>query len=437
MTHAARGAVVRTVGLAAAMALGLAAFGAGFARAETAVIIVLDPGHGGTDNGATGHQLREAEVTLDIARRIKALLDLDSQDPAKGGLWQVLLTRDGDVAKTVDERVMFANQSNAARFVSIHVHSDASPATAGTVTTSFADTAGNTGTTLRDTLHTAVVSAFARGDRGKSIDQVDPVLKQTTMPAVTQVIGLMSNPQDAQRLGASDGRRAIAEAYVRALQAHFGLTPYIPPTTGEVGGRVVANNSGAAVAATVSVDGAQPTATGADGTYLLTSILPGVHRIIAQAAGFTSASQSVTVVAGVRAAVELRLASGGAPVTLTVSVTNAATGEPVEAASVSAAGGTGSTDAQGKVTLTVAAGTQTVTVQAPGFATVARDFAVAPGAGNGTIALTPIDPQSSPGNVSATGCAAAATGAFGGPWLAIGWLLVGLLPHRRRPRAHP
>jgi len=80
--------------------------------------IVIDPGHGGKDPGAIGKGgLREKDITLDIAHRLKARLQRDCK-------CRVLLTRSTDVFIPLEERTAFANTSDADLFVSIHVNSN-------------------------------------------------------------------------------------------------------------------------------------------------------------------------------------------------------------------------------------------------------------------------------------------------------------------------
>jgi len=78
--------------------------------------IVLDPGHGGTDPGAVGAGgVREKDVTLDVAKRVRALLE--------EGHLAVSMTRDGDSTLSLKDRVLFANARKPDLFVSIHVNS--------------------------------------------------------------------------------------------------------------------------------------------------------------------------------------------------------------------------------------------------------------------------------------------------------------------------
>jgi len=79
--------------------------------------IVIDPGHGGIDPGATGPQgLKEKDVALDIARRLRDKL-------ASLGKYHVLLTREDDRKVYLKERVAFARENHADLFVSIHLNS--------------------------------------------------------------------------------------------------------------------------------------------------------------------------------------------------------------------------------------------------------------------------------------------------------------------------
>jgi N-acetylmuramoyl-L-alanine amidase len=78
-------------------------------------IIVIDPGHGGVETGAIGPSgTKEKDVTLDLARRLKALL-------VKQGV-TVVLTRDEDRVLPLDDRTAIANENRAELFVSIHLN---------------------------------------------------------------------------------------------------------------------------------------------------------------------------------------------------------------------------------------------------------------------------------------------------------------------------
>ena len=78
--------------------------------------IVIDPGHGGTDGGATSSKIREADITLQISNRVYQLLKSDKQ-------FAPTLTRASDKIVPLFERSSIAKKSNADLFISIHANS--------------------------------------------------------------------------------------------------------------------------------------------------------------------------------------------------------------------------------------------------------------------------------------------------------------------------
>lgn len=101
-------------------------------------VIVLDPGHGGDDHGARRPDgLRESNVALDIARRVKRML----RERLAGTT--VLLTRDDDTFVSLEQRAAYANVARADAFVSIHLNASPVEAERGGVTTFVLDTSSD------------------------------------------------------------------------------------------------------------------------------------------------------------------------------------------------------------------------------------------------------------------------------------------------------
>jgi N-acetylmuramoyl-L-alanine amidase len=87
--------------------------------------IVVDAGHGGTEDGAHGPGgTLEKHVTLSVARRLKAALE------ARLGV-RVILTRDADATVDLDERAALANNNKADLFVSLHANASVRASAAG------------------------------------------------------------------------------------------------------------------------------------------------------------------------------------------------------------------------------------------------------------------------------------------------------------------
>ena len=97
--------------------------------------IVIDPGHGGHDPGAMGKSITEAELVLDIALRVEALLQ-------KVPGTEVILTRRTDEFVPLQERTAIANREGADLFLSIHANASANPSARG-IETYFLNFASN------------------------------------------------------------------------------------------------------------------------------------------------------------------------------------------------------------------------------------------------------------------------------------------------------
>lgn len=79
--------------------------------------VVIDPGHGGEDPGAIGRKgLKEKDVVLAVASELRTLL------AAKG--FEVIMTRESDIAVPLENRPVIANQQKADLFVSIHANAN-------------------------------------------------------------------------------------------------------------------------------------------------------------------------------------------------------------------------------------------------------------------------------------------------------------------------
>ncbi len=78
--------------------------------------VIVDPGHGGHDGGATRGQHKESEIVLKISEHLQSLLKKDPR-------FHVSLTRSDNEFVPLSQRARQANTSNADLFVSIHVNS--------------------------------------------------------------------------------------------------------------------------------------------------------------------------------------------------------------------------------------------------------------------------------------------------------------------------
>jgi N-acetylmuramoyl-L-alanine amidase len=86
------------------------------AQADRRPVIVIDPGHGGLDNGTQGDGQNEKNIVLAFGLALRERIE-------KSGKYRVVMTRSDDTFVPLDERVKIAHDQSAALFVSIHADS--------------------------------------------------------------------------------------------------------------------------------------------------------------------------------------------------------------------------------------------------------------------------------------------------------------------------
>jgi N-acetylmuramoyl-L-alanine amidase len=225
-------------------------------------LIVLDPGHGGKDPGATSPYggRREKEVTLAIARAIRDSL-------AASGRVRVAMTRDDDRFLVLADRYEIARRMGASLFVSIHA--DAAPnndgargATIYTLSEVASDRqaallaqqqnradrlggaplAGDVGVNRilidlaqRESMDVSADFAALLRREGSAYFPFRPdyhrfasliVLKAPDVPSILFETGYLTNAADAVYITSPAGQRQIALGMTRAIEAHFARRLY-------------------------------------------------------------------------------------------------------------------------------------------------------------------------------------------------------------------
>ncbi len=205
------------------------------ARKPTLRRVVIDAGHGGRDFGAqnTGQRLREKDLTLDVALRLKRILEADG--------FQVFLTRKNDTYIPLDQRGDFANRMQADLFVSIHFNSVAKASVRGletyllpqpwTPSTSRSSLAtmdkqaypGNKddgwNSLVGFYVHKTLVERLGVIDRGLKRSRFR-VLKNLRCPGMLVELGFISHPSTAQLLRQSQYREKLATSLAKGIQLY-------------------------------------------------------------------------------------------------------------------------------------------------------------------------------------------------------------------------
>jgi N-acetylmuramoyl-L-alanine amidase len=188
--------------------------------------ICIDPGHGGSDPGAVGNGLQEAAVVLDTGLRFRNWLNLDTQDGAGGGSWNVIMTRTTDTTVSLSGRTTFANNNGANRFMSIHANAFSSSSANG-IETYSATNGSSTSHDLRNKVYEEATAMWPLTKRGTKTANFY-VLVNTSMPSELHEMAFITNATDASYLGSSSHRDNHAKSEMWALQRHYGQAKYTP-----------------------------------------------------------------------------------------------------------------------------------------------------------------------------------------------------------------
>lgn len=181
-------------------------------------IVIIDPGHGGGDAGAIhtedGVKISEKEINL----KISLLL----QDMLKQSGVRAELTRQGDQAVSLENRMELAGSLNASLFVSVHLENSQDPAVKGSWTLYNASDAaayGITGQKAAQLIHAAVEKELET--EGGRVEAMPEGLKYSSlrMPAVRIAPVVMSNGSDRNRLMTEEFSLDTAKALHNGIMA--------------------------------------------------------------------------------------------------------------------------------------------------------------------------------------------------------------------------
>ncbi len=220
-------------------------------------IIVIDPGHGGKDPGAPSKSgATEKSIVLTMAKLLK-------KDLEKTGAYKAVLTREGDTALHLRERIAIARKNKADLFISLHA--DTLPGKRSIRGTSFytlsekasdkeaaalahkenqadvllrVDMSDNTeevnniliDLAMRETKNRSVrFAGVLVSELGKTTRLLKnphryagfAVLKAPDVPSVLVELGYLSNQSDEKNLRSSSWRKKVSGSIVRAIDGYF------------------------------------------------------------------------------------------------------------------------------------------------------------------------------------------------------------------------
>lgn len=177
-------------------------------------IIVIDPGHGGTDPGAVnkGLGISEKNLALTFSNKLANVLSNSG--------YEVIMTRSTDIFIPLRERFAIANNLDADLFISVHMNSVANAAPTG-IETLYYGTDDNK--EIAALIQEEMIKASGRTNRGIKVRNDLAVLNGTQMPAVLLEMGFISNATEAKLLLDSSYQDKLVNSVKVAVDRYFQI----------------------------------------------------------------------------------------------------------------------------------------------------------------------------------------------------------------------
>jgi len=261
-------------GLSVALVGGALTGMAGTAGAEEAtgpaIVVALDPGHGGTNLSASAPfaGLYEKNVTLALAERVRELLEAAPQEAGEGSSesgaprFRVVLCRSADRLVAIRARARCAEQSGASLFLSLHTNAVPAGVTPGSQhgfevfvlgpreieddaalaalrapddveavwQSHVVRATGERALALAHAVDEALTHALGpEARRGVKQSGADlDVLRGAGTPAALVEVGFLDHPEEGARLATASGREPMAQGLASAIRAFVALAPTAP-----------------------------------------------------------------------------------------------------------------------------------------------------------------------------------------------------------------
>lgn len=177
-------------------------------------LVILDAGHGGSDEGAKVRHLQEKKITLQTAIQAKKILEEMG--------YRVLLTRKKDSFISLPKRVSIANQTKALLFISIHCNAASNPLAQGLEIYYYKGgdaTKSAKSLFLADTTLQKILGITGCASRGVKSGRFY-VIRETEMPAILVEIGFLTNTEEWANMRSKPYLEKIAKGLAQGIDAY-------------------------------------------------------------------------------------------------------------------------------------------------------------------------------------------------------------------------
>lgn len=179
----------------------------GFTQAASFRTVVIDPGHGGHDNGGQWGRVYEKHLALDTAYRLEGKL--------KALGYNTIMTRRSDYFISLPQRVSTANSYRNAIFVSIHYNYTWKQDVSGLETFYY----GANSKPLADYVHNNLIRRTRTVDRKVKYARFY-VIRNCKLPSILVEGGFVSNSPERDRMKSAWFRESIAQGIVDGIQRY-------------------------------------------------------------------------------------------------------------------------------------------------------------------------------------------------------------------------
>lgn len=189
------------------------------------MVVIIDPGHGGSDTGAMGgNGIREKDVVLEIAQLI-----LNQNKKIFSGKFEIYLTRYEDTLVALGDRTKLARTLKPDLFVSLHCNNANNPRARGVEAFVWKPVLDRATFKMKGSISLAYSTArdfeyMGFKNRGVKFANFQ-VLRETVgfCPAILLEMGFLSNRDEAAYAKTVNGKNVLAWIILSSIQKYFGI----------------------------------------------------------------------------------------------------------------------------------------------------------------------------------------------------------------------
>lgn len=177
------------------------------------ILIVIDPGHGGTDEGCSRSGILEKDVNLKIAEAVESRL--------KEMGYQVQLTRVYDTELTLEKRVETAKEAGADAYISIHQNACEINSVEGIETWYSVFKEGEDSWRLASLIQMYTTRKTGAVDKGVVEEESLYVIREADMPSCLVETGFLSDAKEREKLVSEEYQDSIADGIASGIDLFF------------------------------------------------------------------------------------------------------------------------------------------------------------------------------------------------------------------------